>query len=113
MQRGQKKPLTQAELAAMAAGGNMPQPTAPPVGAMDKPAGIAAAPVEAPPAEMPMRPAAGGVSEEVAAESVMLLDDKPIGKKELDEALLILNRYRAGKARQDRRVVECEQWPSS
>ncbi len=107
MQRGQKKPLTQAELAALAAGGELPLPTAPPVGAMDKPAGIAAAPVEAPPAEMPMRPAAGGG---VTAESIMMREEMPIGKKELDEAVLILNRYRAGKARQDRRVVECEQW---
>lgn len=38
------------------------------------------------------------------------MGEKPIGEKQITEALLILNKYRAGKARFDQRIVECEQW---
>ena len=38
------------------------------------------------------------------------MEVKPIGKEQILEAQLILNKYRAGKARFDRRIVECEQW---
>ena len=33
-----------------------------------------------------------------------------IGEEEIIKAMDILNRYKAGKARLDRRVIECEQW---
>ncbi len=37
-------------------------------------------------------------------------EDLPIGKKELDKAREILNKYRAGKALFDQRIVENEKW---
>ena len=38
------------------------------------------------------------------------MGEKPIGEKQIAEAKLILNKYRAGKARLDRRIIEAEQW---
>ena len=43
-------------------------------------------------------------------QALMPVGQERIGEKQLIEANLILNRYKAGKANQDRRVIACEEW---
>lgn len=42
--------------------------------------------------------------------AMMPIGQERVGKEELVKANSILNRYKAGKANQDRRVIACEQW---
>lgn len=98
MQRfnGQRRPLNMQEFAEMAAAGRVPvaeAQTAPAPELMTPaPRGGDMIPVEGP----------GGVIDRMGL--------KPVGKEQLAEAMQILQRYRAGKARFDRRIIECEQW---
>lgn len=43
-------------------------------------------------------------------QALMPVGQERIGQEQLIEANLILNRYKAGKANQDRRVIACEEW---
>ena len=67
-------------------------------------------PVGTSPAEMLNEPAHGEIPVGGPGGIIDQLGDKPVGSKQISEAMQILNKYRAGKSKFDRRIVECEQW---
>ena len=104
MQRynGQKRPLNMQEFAAMAAAGRVP--TAPEIPANAPLAGTDA------PQDMENAPRGDMIPVEGAGGVIDRMGVKPVGKEQIAEAMQILQKYRAGKARFDRRIIECENW---